>query len=461
MRAVKATDSRRTNRDRAEKDAAGRGMNSAVREETVRTVSSVVKEETAEAASSAGKEESTRTASSTVREENTISDMRAGKEESTRTANSTEREEKARRETTVRTAKEGNTETEDSAGKEENIRTASGVVREENTRTVSGVMREESTRTASGAMREESTRTASSVVREETVRRADSAGITGTASGTGIVRRAIRDSMAAADTIKVRITDRDRKDSQDTMTISLKDNERVDELQRNGYRIIQNPEKFCFGMDAVLLTGFARARQEDRLLDLGTGTGIIPLLMEAKYHCAHLTGLEIQPESADMAARSVELNGLTDKIDIVTGDIKEADNIFQSASFDCITCNPPYMIGRHGIVNPDAPKAVARHELLCTFEDVAAQTGKLLKPGGHFFLVHRPFRLAEIMTTLVRFQLEPKRMQLVYPYVDKEPNMVLIEAVRGGRSRMTVEKPLIVYREPGVYMPEIYEIYGY
>ena len=473
MRAVRATDSRRTNRDRAEKDAAGRGMNSAVKEETVRTVSSVVREETAgreestRTVSSAEREENTRTASSaereekarrettvrtansTVKEGNTETEDSAVREESTRTANSTEREEKARREATVRTAKEGNTETEDSA------------VREESTRTASGATREENTRTASGAMREESTRTASSVVREETVRRADSAGITGTASGTGIVRRAIRDSMAAADTIKVRITDRDRKDSQDTMTISLKDNERVDELQRNGYRIIQNPEKFCFGMDAVLLTGFARARQEDRLLDLGTGTGIIPLLMEAKYHCAHLTGLEIQPESADMAARSVELNGLTDKIDIVTGDIKEADNIFQSASFDCITCNPPYMIGRHGIVNPDAPKAVARHELLCTFEDVAAQTGKLLKPGGHFFLVHRPFRLAEIMTTLVRFQLEPKRMQLVYPYVDKEPNMVLIEAVRGGRSRMTVEKPLIVYREPGVYMPEIYEIYGY
>ena len=489
MRAVRATDSRRTNRDRAEKDAAGRGMNSAVKEETVRAVSSVVRVETVEreentrTASSAGREENTRTASSAGREEkarrettvrtanstvmegNTETEGSAGKEESTRTANSTEREEKARRETTVRTAnstvKEGNTETEGSAVREESTRTASDATKEENTRTVSGAMREESTRTASGTMREESTRTASSVVRGETVRRADSAGITGTASGTGIVRRAIRDSMAAADTIKVRITDRDRKDSQDTMTISLKDNERVDELQRNGYRIIQNPEKFCFGMDAVLLTGFARARQEDRLLDLGTGTGIIPLLMEAKYHCAHLTGLEIQPESADMAARSVELNGLTDKIDIVTGDIKEADNIFQSASFDCITCNPPYMIGRHGIVNPDAPKAVARHELLCTFEDVAAQTGKLLKPGGHFFLVHRPFRLAEIMTTLVRFQLEPKRMQLVYPYVDKEPNMVLIEAVRGGRSRMTVEKPLIVYREPGVYMPEIYEIYGY
>lgn len=253
----------------------------------------------------------------------------------------------------------------------------------------------------------------------------------------------------------------DRKDSQGPMTIKLKENERLDELQRNGYYIIQNPGKFCFGMDAVLLTGFAHAGEEDRLLDMGTGTGIIPILMEAKYHCAHLTGLEIQPDSADMAARSVALNGLSERIDIVTGDIKEADHIFKSASFDCITCNPPYMIGQHGIVNPNAPKAIARHELCCTFEDVAEQAAKLLKPGGHFFLVHRPFRLAELIVTLVRYKLEPKRMQLVYPYVDKEPNMVLLEAVRGGKSRMTVEKPLIVYREPGVYMPEIYEIYGY
>ncbi len=245
------------------------------------------------------------------------------------------------------------------------------------------------------------------------------------------------------------------------MTVELKGRERVDELQRNGYRIIQDPERFCFGMDAVLLTGFARAREEDTLLDLGTGTGIIPLLMEAKYHCVRLTGLEIQPESADMAARSVELNGLSDKIKIVTGDIREADTIFQSASFDCITCNPPYMIGRHGLTNPDGPKAIARHEILCTFEDVARQTAKLLRPGGHFFLVHRPFRLAEIMVTLAKYKLEPKRMQLVYPYADKEPNMVLLEAVRGARPRMTVEKPLIVYREPGVYMQEIYDIYGY
>jgi len=245
------------------------------------------------------------------------------------------------------------------------------------------------------------------------------------------------------------------------VTIPLKEKERLDELQRNGYRIIQNPEKFCFGMDAVLLTGFAHARQEDRLLDLGTGTGIIPILMEAKYHCTHLIGLEIQPESADMAFRSVKLNGLSDKIEIITGDIKEADRMFPSASFDCVTCNPPYMIGRHGIVNPDAPKAIARHELLCTFEDVARQTAKLLKPGGHFFLVHRPFRLAEIMVTLAHYRLEPKRMQLVYPYVDKEPNMVLLEMVRGGRSRMTVEKPLIIFQKPGVYTPEICDTYGY
>lgn len=245
------------------------------------------------------------------------------------------------------------------------------------------------------------------------------------------------------------------------MEVRLRESERLDELQRNGYRIIQNPDKFCFGMDAVLLTGFAGVRRGERLLDLGTGTGIIPLLMEAKYRYSSLVGLEIQAESADMAARSVMLNGLSDKIEIVTGDIREADRIFPAASFDCITCNPPYMIENHGIANPDSPKAIARHEILCTFEDVARQTAKLLKPGGHFFLVHRPFRLAEILCVLVQYKLEPKRMQMVYPYVDREPNMVLLEAVRGGKPRMTVEKPLIIFSEPGVYTPEICDIYGY
>ena len=245
------------------------------------------------------------------------------------------------------------------------------------------------------------------------------------------------------------------------MTVLLKENERIDDLQRNGYRIIQNTEKFCFGMDAVLLTGFAEAKEQDRLLDLGTGTGIIPILMEAKYHCAQLTGLEIQEESADMARRSVALNGLSDRIDIVTGDIREADKYFASASFDCITCNPPYMIAQHGLANPADAKAIARHELLCNFADVARVAARLLKPGGQLFLVHRPFRLPEILTTLVQYQLEPKRMRMVHPYVDKEPNMVLIGAVRGGKPRMTVEKPLILFERPGVYTAEVRENYGF
>lgn len=243
--------------------------------------------------------------------------------------------------------------------------------------------------------------------------------------------------------------------------VNLKETERIDDLQRNGYRIIQDPERFCFGMDAVLLSGFARAKDGARVLDLGTGTGIIPILLLAKTGAAHLTGLEIQADSADMARRSVALNGLEEKIDIVTGDIREAGRIFDAASFDVITCNPPYMIGEHGLKNPEDAKAIARHEILCTLEDVVSQAAKLLKPGGKLFLVHRPFRLAEIMATLKAYKLEPKRMRLVYPFVDKEPNMVLLEAARGGRPRMTVEKPLIVYREPGVYMPEIYEVYGY
>lgn len=241
----------------------------------------------------------------------------------------------------------------------------------------------------------------------------------------------------------------------------LRENERLDELQRNGYHIIQNPEKFCFGMDAVLLSGFAKAKQGCRVLDLGTGTGIIPILMEAKTQAEHLTGLEIQEESADMARRSVAINGLEEKINIVIGDIKEAGQIFGGASFDVVTCNPPYMIGEHGITNPDAPKAIARHEILCTLEDVVSQTAKVLRPGGNFYMVHRPFRLSEIMVLLVKYKLEPKRMRFVHPFVDKEPNMVLIEANRGGRSRMTVEKPLIVYQKQGVYTDEIYEVYGY
>lgn len=241
----------------------------------------------------------------------------------------------------------------------------------------------------------------------------------------------------------------------------LKEGERIDELQRNHYRIIQNTKKFCFGMDAVLLSGFAKVNEGEEVLDLGTGTGIIPILLEAKTKGKHFSALEIQKESAEMAQRSVAMNGLEKKIEVVTGDIKEASHIFGAASFHVVTSNPPYMTGQHGLVNPDMPKAVARHEILCTLEDVIREGAKVLKTNGRFYLVHRPFRLAEIMNVMISYKLEPKRMRLVYPYIDKEPNMVLIEGVKGGRARVTVEPPLIVYKAPGEYTPEIYDIYGY
>lgn len=245
------------------------------------------------------------------------------------------------------------------------------------------------------------------------------------------------------------------------MKVTIHSHERLDELHRNGYSIIQDRERFCFGMDAVLLSGFAWVKPDERALDLGTGTGIIPILLEAKTGGEHFTGLEIQPESADMASRSVAYNHLEEKIDIVTGDIKEASKIFGASSFDVVTTNPPYMIGNHGLVSACDAKMIARHEILCDLDDILRESAKLLVPGGRFYMVHRPFRLAEIFSKMVACRIEPKRMRLVHPFADREPNMVLIEGSRGGRSRLSVEKPLIVFREPGVYTEEITEIYGY
>ena len=239
------------------------------------------------------------------------------------------------------------------------------------------------------------------------------------------------------------------------------EDERIDDLQRNGYRIIQKKKGFCFGMDAVLLSGFAQVKDGEVAVDLGTGTGIIPILLEAKTKGKHFTGLEIQKEVAEMAERSVRLNHLEDRVDIVRGDIKEASRLFGKASFDVVTSNPPYMNDNHGLKNPDLPKAIARHEVFCTLDDVCREASLLLRSGGRFYMVHRPHRLAEIITALKTYRLEPKRMKLVHPFADKDANMVLIEAVRGGRSMMTVEAPVIVYQKPGVYTQEIYDIYGY
>lgn len=245
------------------------------------------------------------------------------------------------------------------------------------------------------------------------------------------------------------------------MTIDLKENERIDDLQRNHLRIIQKTDGFCFGMDAVLLSGFAAVKPGERILDLGTGTGIIPILLSAKTEGEHFTGLEIQEEIAGMAKRSVSMNGLEKKIEIVNGDIKEASRIFGAASFDVVTTNPPYMNDAHGLKNPTEVKAISRHEVLCTLEDVVREGAKVLKHGGRMYMVHRPHRLIEILNTMTKYRLEPKRMKLVHPFRDKEANMVLIEAVRGGGAWMKVEPPVIVYKEPGVYSEEIYDIYGY
>ena len=245
------------------------------------------------------------------------------------------------------------------------------------------------------------------------------------------------------------------------MIINLKEHERIDELHRNGYRIIQKENGFCFGMDAVLLSGFADVRPGEKALDLGTGTGIIPILLEAKTKGEHFTGLEIQEEMADMASRSVELNGLKDRIAIIRGDIKEAGLIFGGASFDVVTTNPPYMNDCHGLKNPDEAKAIARHEVLCTLDDVVREGTRVLKPGGRFYMVHRPRRLIEILQTMKQYGLEPKRMKFVHPYKDREANMVLIEAVRGGGALMKVEAPVIVFDENGEYSQEIRTTYGY
>ena len=240
----------------------------------------------------------------------------------------------------------------------------------------------------------------------------------------------------------------------------IREDERLDDLQIKGYKIIQHPDKFCFGMDAVLLSEFATVNEGEKALDLGTGTGILPILLEAKNAGEHYTGLEIQSESAEMARRSVLYNDLQDRIDIIEGDIKEASKIFGKASMEVVTSNPPYMTNHHGLKNPNDAKAIARHELLCSLDDVVRESAAVLKPKGRCYFVHRPSRLVEIFEAMRKYRIEPKRMRLVYPYVNKEPNMVLIEGVRGGRPQLTVESPLIVYDAPGKYTDEILEIYG-
>lgn len=244
------------------------------------------------------------------------------------------------------------------------------------------------------------------------------------------------------------------------MPVEIKSSERVDTLKVSGFKVIQEEKRFCFGIDAVLLSDFVSTGRNEKICDLGTGTGIIPFLLAAKNQSLKIDALEIQTESCDMAKRSVRLNKLEDRINIVEGDIKTACRYFEKNTYDVVTSNPPYMIAGHGEGNGNDEKTIARHEVLCTLEDVVRSSSELLKSQGRFYMIHKPFRLAEIISVMMKYKLEPKRMRLCYPYVDKEPTMVLIEGVKCAKSRIKIESPLIVYEKSGGYTQEVQEIYA-
>ena len=233
------------------------------------------------------------------------------------------------------------------------------------------------------------------------------------------------------------------------------------DILKNGYKILQDSDRFQFGIDAVLLADYASKalKGTENVIDLGTGTGIIPLLMVNKCKNAAFTGLEVQKDSAELAARSVAMNALEGRISIVNGDLKMADKLFEKHSFNVVTCNPPYMIDAHGKSNELDAKTIARHEVLCTLEDVISAADYLLATHGSFFMIHRPFRLPEIFSSLEKHKMEMKRMRLIQPFADKEPNMVLIEARKNAKRRLTIEPPLVVRYDDGEYTAEIKKIY--
>jgi len=241
------------------------------------------------------------------------------------------------------------------------------------------------------------------------------------------------------------------------MPIALKDGERLDDLHRNNYKIIQNPQYFTFGMDAVLLSAFAKIRPNESHMDLCCGNGIIPILLEAKYPGGTYAGVEIQDELSDMAARSVALNGLADKISIHNMDIRNLDDF--GRNFDVVTANPPYLAAHTGFENESYDRAIARHEILCTLDDVIRAAAKLLRFGGRFYMVHRPGRFADIICTLRKHSLEPKTLRLVQPKVNADPNTLLIAAAKGGKPHLDLKQPLVIYDDKGQYTDEVHRMY--
>jgi len=226
--------------------------------------------------------------------------------------------------------------------------------------------------------------------------------------------------------------------------MELKDDERLDDLQLNGLKLIQNKKSFCFGVDAVLLSDFVQVKKDEIALDLGTGTGILPILLSAKTKGDKFHALEIQKESADLARRNVEINKLSDRITITEGDIKNAESFYPLSSFDVVLTNPPYMKAGAGILNDFTPKAIAKHEILVSLYDIISKSAKLLKPQGRFYMIHRPKRLTDIFRTLSEFRLEVKHIQFVHSSADKEAALVMLEAIRGGNEGLKVLPPNVI-----------------
>lgn len=240
----------------------------------------------------------------------------------------------------------------------------------------------------------------------------------------------------------------------------LREGERIDDLQLKGLGIIQNPEWFCFGIDAVLLSDFSRIKRKDRVVDLGTGTGIIPLLLYGKYEPREIIGVEIQEEVAEMAERSLKLNNIDDRIKIFRGDIKDCFKDIGVNSFDVVTSNPPYKKGDTGILNPGDKKAISRHEILINLDELIFSASRLLKGGGRFYMIHRPERLKDIILGLDKYKFSPKLIRFIHPRAGKRPTMVMIEAVKSGGDFLQIMEPLYVYNNDGSYTEEINRIYG-
>lgn len=242
--------------------------------------------------------------------------------------------------------------------------------------------------------------------------------------------------------------------------IQINPNERVDFIQRKGYKIIQNPEVFCFGIDAVLLADFAKVKKKDKVLDIGTGTGIIPILMFARYENKSYVGIDIQEDMVEMANRSVQMNSIEDHIEIRCLNAQDIMSHYDPGSFDIVTSNPPYMKGSAGLVSGNESKMIARHEITCSLEDIIKNTAYVLGDKGRFYMIHRPHRLVDIVSLMRQYRIEPKRMRMVHPSEGKAPTMVLVEGVKFAKSELIVEPPLYVYESKGQYTNEIYEIYG-